>query len=87
MDNGFLLLPKSKRATIIVRDLQRRRRKVFIAMATGWCGWLMHPYTPNYSGTTSEFDTKILVGSMRTIGFCLNGQRFAPSNVGDLPWN
>ena len=56
-------------------------------MATGWCGWLMHPYTPNFSRTTSEFDTKILVGSMRTIGFCLNGQRFAPSNVGDLPWN
>ena len=38
-----------------------RRRKVFIAMATGWCGWLMHPYTPNYSRTTSEFDTEILI--------------------------
>ena len=65
---------------------EEEEEQVFIAAAKGWCGCLMHPYTPNFSRTTSEFDTKILVGSMRTIGFALNGQRFAPSNVVDLNW-
>ena len=52
----------------------RRRRKVFIAIATGWCGWLTHPYTPNYSRTTSKFGTKIPIRSMRAMVFALNRQ-------------
>ena len=55
------------------RHTLSRRRKVFIAVAMGWCGWLTHPYTPDYR-TTSKFDTEILNGSMRIVGFALNRQ-------------